>query len=92
MDSWSALELGWALWCAHQNEQKGTDTMRLQIKICENEHGGFLASCPMLPGCVSHGETRDEARESMDEAIRGYLASVCNFVPENIADQVVVEV
>ena len=66
--------------------------MKLEIRINESEHGGFIALCPLLPGCVTRGETREQARENIDEAIRGYLASVNDFVPENITDQVVVEV
>lgn len=66
--------------------------MKLEIRINESEHGGFVAVCPVLPGCVTRGETREQARESIDEAIRGYLASVSDFVPDNIAEQVQVVV
>jgi predicted RNase H-like HicB family nuclease len=40
------------------------------------EAGGFLVSCPALPGCHSQGETRDEALENIRDAIEGYLASL----------------
>lgn len=63
--------------------------MKLCVRIDENEQGRFTARCPSLPGCVSSGETRQEACEKLDEAIRGYIAAVSNFVPENVTHEVV---
>ncbi|MBI1848948.1 MAG: type II toxin-antitoxin system HicB family antitoxin [Planctomycetes bacterium] len=40
------------------------------------EEGGFIATCPALPGCVTQGETLDEARAMAAEAILGYLESL----------------
>lgn len=64
--------------------------MKLAIRVFGDHHGGFTAVCPSLPGCRSQGGTREEAQERLDEAIRGYMAAVNNFVPENLT-QVVVE-
>jgi predicted RNase H-like HicB family nuclease len=36
------------------------------------EEGGFVATCPALPGPVTEGETLEEAREMVKDAIRGY--------------------
>jgi predicted RNase H-like HicB family nuclease len=36
----------------------------------------FVATCPALPGCVSHGRTRAEATANIREAIEGYLNSL----------------
>ena len=58
--------------------------MRLAVRIFNNEEGGYTAVCPSLPVCCTRGGTREEAREKMDEAIRGYMAAVSNFVPENV--------
>jgi predicted RNase H-like HicB family nuclease len=66
--------------------------MKLCIRIAQCEDGSYVASCPSLPGCVARGRTKQQAQESMSEALEGYLASVCDFVPERIADEVVVEV
>lgn len=63
--------------------------MKLAIRIVDNEHGGFTAVCPSLPGCMSMGGTRQEAREKLNEAILGYIAAVNNFVPENIGPELV---
>ncbi|MGH9777840.1 MAG: type II toxin-antitoxin system HicB family antitoxin [Candidatus Acidiferrales bacterium] len=40
------------------------------------ESGGYVASCPALPGCHSQGETRDEALANIREAIQGYIESL----------------
>lgn len=36
--------------------------------------GSFSAICPELPGCASAGDTEEEARRNIVEAIRLYLA------------------
>jgi predicted RNase H-like HicB family nuclease len=36
----------------------------------------YVASCPTLPGCISQGKTRAEARQGITEAIAGYLESL----------------
>jgi predicted RNase H-like HicB family nuclease len=38
------------------------------------EEGGFVAECPAIPGCVSEGDTVEEAIENIREAIEGCLA------------------
>jgi predicted RNase H-like HicB family nuclease len=35
--------------------------------------GCYSAVCPELPGCASAGDTEDEARRNIEEAIRLYL-------------------
>jgi predicted RNase H-like HicB family nuclease len=50
--------------------------MKLRILIEQDEDGQFVATCPTLPGCISQGETRHEARANITDAIKGYLASL----------------
>ena len=38
--------------------------------------GGYVASVPVLPGCVSQGNTRAEALQNIREAIEVYV-EVC---------------
>jgi predicted RNase H-like HicB family nuclease len=38
------------------------------------EAQSYSAVCPELPGCASAGDTEDEARRNMEEAIRLYLS------------------
>ena len=42
------------------------------ILQCESD-GGFVATVPALPGCVSQGDTRDDALANIREAIEVYL-------------------
>jgi predicted RNase H-like HicB family nuclease len=37
------------------------------------EGGGFPASAPALPGCMSDGETREEAARNITDAIRAWV-------------------
>ena len=38
--------------------------------------GGYIVYCPTLKGCVSQGETEEEALENIKDAIRTYLTSI----------------
>jgi len=40
------------------------------------EEGGYVVTCPALPGLVAEGETLDEAREMARDAIRAYVDSL----------------
>ena len=39
------------------------------------EEGGYWVECPDLPGCVSQGETVEEALEMIRDAIRGHITA-----------------
>jgi predicted RNase H-like HicB family nuclease len=58
--------------------------MKLCVKVRRNVMGGYTATCPSLPGCVAAGTTQENAVERLDEAIRGYLAGLEDFVPERV--------
>ncbi len=47
------------------------------------EAGSFSAICPELPGCASAGDTEDEARQNIAEAIKLYLAPAAIDIPRN---------
>lgn len=40
------------------------------------EAGGYVVYCPTLKGCVSQGETEDEALDNIRDAIKTYLESI----------------
>ncbi len=40
------------------------------------EEGGYVVTCPALPGLVTEGDTLDQARAMAADAIRGYLESL----------------
>jgi len=47
--------------------------MNLGIILEPSDEGGFTAIVPALPGCISEGDTRDEALANIREAILLYL-------------------
>ena len=44
-----------------------------QVIIYPGENGYWVAECPSLPGCVSQGETRQQAIANIKEAIADYV-------------------
>jgi predicted RNase H-like HicB family nuclease len=49
------------------------ERMKLTVVLRREEDGGYSAQCLELPGCVSEGDTWEEALENIKEAILGYL-------------------
>jgi len=47
--------------------------MKLTVVLEEQEEGGYAVYVPSLPGCISQGETREEALKNIREAIELYL-------------------
>jgi predicted RNase H-like HicB family nuclease len=47
--------------------------MRYTVVLEQEPDGGYVASVPALPGCVSQGDSRDEALANIREAIELYL-------------------
>ena len=41
-----------------------------------DETGGYVITCPVLPGLVTEGDTSEEAREMAADAIKVYLESL----------------
>ena len=39
----------------------------------EEDGGGFLATVPDLPGCMSDGDTREEGARNVEDAIASWL-------------------
>ncbi len=59
--------------------------------------GGYVVTCPALPGLVTEGETLEDARVMATDAIRGYLESLeKNGEPiptdESFTEQLAIEV
>jgi len=50
--------------------------MKLKVVLERAEEGGYVVYVPSLPGCVSQGETREEALRNIKEAIELYLADI----------------
>jgi predicted RNase H-like HicB family nuclease len=43
--------------------------MKLPVVLHPGEDGWLVAECPLIPGCISQGKTRDEALMNIREAI-----------------------
>ena len=50
--------------------------MKLTIILESSEDGGFTVYVSSLPGCISEGETEEEAMDNIKEAIELYLEPV----------------
>jgi predicted RNase H-like HicB family nuclease len=55
--------------------------MVLTVVLEPSDEGGFTVIVPALPGCISEGETREEALENIREAIELYLQPVDDDLP-----------
>jgi predicted RNase H-like HicB family nuclease len=47
--------------------------LRYLINLEKNEDGGYTVTVPVLPGCITQGDTWEEAVANAQEAISGYL-------------------
>ena len=47
--------------------------MNMTVTIGRDEDGLWVAECPSIPGCVSQGDTKDEALANIREAIELYI-------------------
>ncbi len=43
--------------------------MRFLVTVEQDEAGSWVVECPALSGCLSQGETREEALRNIEEAI-----------------------
>lgn len=50
--------------------------MKLKIILEKSDEGGFTAYVPSLPGCISEGNSEEEAIKNIQEAIELYLEPV----------------
>lgn len=59
------------------------------------EEGGYIVSIPALPGCMSQGETFEEAIAMIKDAAKGYLAVMKDEgkeIPEEKSETIVKKV
>ncbi len=47
--------------------------MKLRVVLEPSDEGGFTVYVPSFPGCISEGETEEEAMANIREAIELYL-------------------
>ncbi|MFG1449395.1 MAG: type II toxin-antitoxin system HicB family antitoxin [Thermoplasmataceae archaeon] len=47
--------------------------MRFTVVLEKDEDGVYVATVPALPGCISDGQTVEEAMSNIKDAIRGFI-------------------
>ena len=50
--------------------------MNFKIVLEKDEDGGYAVTVPSLPGCISQGDTKEEAMENIKEAIELHVESL----------------
>ena len=50
--------------------------LKYDVVFEEQKVGGFTVTVPSLPGCISEGDTFEEAKINITEAITAYLESL----------------
>ena len=71
--------------------------LNYKVILTPDETGGFVVTCPALPGLVTEGDSLEEARAMAADAIRGYLESLRKDgeplpIDESITEEVAVEI
>ncbi len=64
--------------------------MKITIVLEPQEEGGYTVYVPSLPGCISQGETKDDALKNIKEAIELYLEADTNELIEYSGEKVTV--
>ncbi|MGZ4809988.1 MAG: type II toxin-antitoxin system HicB family antitoxin [Thermoanaerobaculia bacterium] len=67
--------------------------MKLRIVVERSDEGGFTVFIPALPGCVTEGETREDALANIRDAIDLYLEPTeaeLSTVPRSKLEELVV--
>lgn len=57
-----------------------------KINLRKEEEGGYTAFVPSLPGCITYGETVDEAIDMAKEAIELYIEELQDrgeYIPDD---------
>jgi predicted RNase H-like HicB family nuclease len=73
---------------------KQSVAVKLRVVFHHNEDGpGFWVEVPGFPGCLSEGDTLDEARANIREAFAGVVASMqahgeCERLPGDTAEEI----
>lgn len=60
--------------------------MGYTVVLQRESDGGYVASVPVLPGCVSQGDTREQALQNVREAIELYIED-CIDAGDDVPEQ-----
>ncbi len=65
------------------------------VQVEPQKEGGYTVTVPALPGCISEGETLEDALENIQDAVEGYihvLAKHNRLIPMEFSESHIVEV
>jgi len=65
--------------------------MKLKVILEPSDEGGFTVYVPSLPGCISEGETEEEALNNIKEAIELYLEDIDDDILSTSTSKTVVK-
>ena len=63
--------------------------MKIKVIVHPAEEGGFWAEVPGIPGCATQGETLEELRQNIHEAVEGCLLVDVSQISTGAQDRVV---
>jgi antitoxin HicB len=66
--------------------------MKLKVIIRKDGEGGYIASCPALPGCHTQGETLKDVEENIRDAIQGCLEALNNRAKKKNPSERIIDV
>ncbi len=49
---------------------------KFRVILEPNELGGYTVTVPLLPGCISEGDTKEEALRNIKESVELYIESL----------------
>jgi predicted RNase H-like HicB family nuclease len=67
----------------------GDPRMILKTLVHKAEEGGFWAEVPVIPGCATQGDTLEELKANLAEAIKGCLSAEVPEQEMSPSDQVI---
>jgi len=62
--------------------------MTIRAIVHRAEEGGFWAEVPALPGCSTQGETEEEIRSNLQEAIELWFEAGDEMSSQSLDDQI----
>lgn len=68
--------------------------MKFTVLLESQDEGGFTVTVPALPGCVSEGDTREEALINIKEAIELYIEILKEDgkpIPQDVGEEVLLD-
>jgi len=68
--------------------------IKFTVILEPQEEGGFTVTVPTLPGCISEGETIEEALNNIKEAIELYIKVLKEDgkpIPQDVGEEVLLD-